>query len=266
MTMGALTDLARQTARAGRLIANILGGLLFLLFLAFVAGEGPFGLVASGERLHGLLVFALFAGLAVAWFAEGWGGLISVSSWVLLALTGGAAQWNSLFSIAAALGVLHLICWWRLRGAAYAGSSVPTLPGVLQIAIAAFVLLCVNEVFDNPPLFTPPLAPPAGNWSSGEASVVIGPEGSVTGTIGGARIIDGQILVNRTWFGRRMHWRTDYMIRGGLSEPIQIGSAKGDRFTAPVNLVNSELAGSLFLSHPGEPTPAALKLTKSANR
>ena len=62
--------------------------------------------------------------------------------------------------------------------------------------------------------------------------------------------MNGRIIYNRSWFGRLMHWRTDYLIMGKLS--------RGGRFTAPLTMRGVGLEGALFLSQ----KPLGLKLRK----
>src|ERR1017187_8180659 len=49
----------------------------------------------------------------------------------------------------------------------------------------------------------------------------IGPDGSVSGAVGNAALTNGQLAANRSWFGRLMNWRTDYVIRGTLSRVVE---------------------------------------------
>ena len=63
---------------------------------------------------------------------------------------------------------------------------------------------------------------------------------SVSGRIGDATLINGRIIYNRSWFGKLMNWRTDYLIVGNLP--------RGDRFTAPLTMTGVGLEGALFLS------------------
>jgi hypothetical protein len=45
-------------------------------------------------------------------------------------------------------------------------------------------------------------------------------DGSVTGTVGDAKLTDGHFLRNRGWWFRKLNLATDYIIRGGLDGPI----------------------------------------------
>jgi hypothetical protein len=235
---------------------------MVLFLLAFVFGEGPPPLarMTVREQLYWLGVVSLFLGLIVAWFREGWGGLLSVLGWGFLAVLAGKPVWNLLFSIPAAIGVLHLLCWWRLRGPAPLPAGVPKPILFLLAPLAVFVLLCANEIFGQPPLMTAAGQPPSGlvgTWyGNGSVPVLfaIAPDGSVSGAVGNQALTDGRLVPNRSWFGRLMHWRTDYLIRGALSQ--------GDRFMAPLVLRGPDLDGTLFPSHPGASEPLRMKLKK----
>ncbi|HEV3201749.1 MAG TPA: hypothetical protein VGZ73_27820 [Bryobacteraceae bacterium] len=284
-----LARLTWQAALAGRWTARIVGSLMVLFILTFVFGEGPPPLLrmTTREQLYALGMASLFLGLVVAWFREGWGGLISLLGWAFLAVLARRPAGDLPFSIPAAAGLLHLLCWWRLRGPAppreaanwATGPHVRTLILLLSISLGIFVLLSANEIFGQPPLMTaagPLPAEMVGTWSANltrvsrqplpdEILVVlnIGPDGSVSGTVGNARLTSGQLLPNRSWFGRLMNWRAPYEIRGALSQEVRAyGGTVGDRFTAGLDMKGSELRGALFLSHPGVPKPLGLSLTK----
>jgi hypothetical protein len=68
-----------------------------------------------------------------------------------------------------------------------------------------------------------------------DAVFTINPDASVSGRIGDATVMNARIIYNRSWFGRLMHWRTDYLI-------------VGDRFTAPLTPRGVGLEGTLFRS------------------
>jgi hypothetical protein len=267
-----------RAAVAGRWAARIFGTLLVLFLLAFVFGEGPPSLarMTTQERLYGLGLCALYLGLAVAWFREGWGGLLSVLGWVFLAAIARHAPLELPFSIPAGIGLFHLLCWWKLR---YPGPpAMPVNPKmairgavIAGVPFALFLLLCANEIFGDPPLMAGSAPPPAtvvGNWSGSlsgglAVAIVVADDGSVSGSVAGSPLIEGKFVRNRSWFGRLMHWRTAYLLRGRLAIPVDAGArAAGDRFSAPVNVEAGRLNGSLFLFHPGLAKPLRLFLTR----
>jgi hypothetical protein len=143
---------------------------------------------------------------------------------------------------------------------------------VAGVALAMFVLLCANEMFAQPPLMTPAFRPSpelVGSWQGDlklpqevAVDLRVDVDGSVHGAIGNAAVIEGRITFNRSWFGRLMNWRTDYLIRGRLSGALESGGAAGHRFAAPLNLRTSKLTGSMFLSNPRRPMPLRLELTR----
>jgi hypothetical protein len=243
--------------------------------------------MTAREQLYALGMGSLFLGLVVAWFWEGWGGLLSVLGWGLLAVLAKRPAWDLPFSIPAAAGLLHLLSWWRLRGSvlppeAANWASIPhvrTLFLFLLAILGAFVLLCANEIFGQPPLMTPAGPLPTeivGTWYANLTTVsgqplpdgilvvfTIGPDGSASGTVGDATLTNGRLRPNRSWFGRLMNWRAPYEIRGALSQEVRsYGETAGDRFAAGLSLRGSELHGALFLSHPGAPKPLGLNLKK----
>jgi len=118
---------------------------------------------------------------------------------------------------------------------------------VVGLAVVVFILLCANEMFGMPPLMTPALHPSpelVGTWEANPGSMdtvfTINPDASVSGRIGDATPINGRIIYSRSWFGKLMNWRTDYLIMGNLP--------RGDRFTAPLTMTGVGLEGALFLS------------------
>jgi hypothetical protein len=287
--MNPFARLTWQAALAGRWTARILGSLMVLFGLAFIFGEGPPPILrmTAREQLYALGMGSLFLGLVVAWFWEGWGGLLSVLGWGLLAVLARKPAWDMPFSIPAAMGFLHLLCWSRLRGPAPPPEAVnwATRPGVrtlflfMAAFLGTFLLLCANEIFGQPPIMAPSGPLPAGIVGTWHASLTtasgrplpdeipvvftIRSDGSVSGTVGNAALTNGQLLPNRSWFGRLMHWRTPYQIRGILSHEVHsYGGTAGDRFTAALSSEESELDGALFLSHPGTPKPLGLHLKR----
>lgn len=262
---------------------------MVLFLVAFVFGEGlpRFSRMTGWAQLYSLGMGSLFLGLILAWFWEGWGGLLSVLGWGSLAVLARRPPWGWVLTIPAAVGLLHLLCWWRLRGPApppgladsEKNARIRMLFPILWAILAAFLLLCANEMFGQPPLMTrtgPPPSEMVGTWQASLTTVsrqpladaipvafTIGPDGSVSGSIGNATLTNGQFVRNRSWFGRLMNWRTEYMIRGTLAQVVvTYGGAAGDRFSAPLEPKGAELHGALFLSHPGALKPLGLTLKR----
>jgi len=239
-----------RAAVVGRWIAFIFGSLMVLFFLAFFCGEGPprISQLTALEKLQFLAMGSLFLGLAVAWKWEGLGGLLAVAGFVaLVAISRSHLRLWALY-LPAAIGAVHIACWWRLRIGAPANLTPWHVPRnalfALGAALALFLLLCANEMFGQPPLMTPPLRPSGnlpGTWtgtSRPDIVLTLHEDASVTGTIAGAAIADARIAYGRSWFGKLMHWNADYVIRGRLS---------GRDFSAPLMATGQTLDGSLFL-------------------
>ena len=249
-----------RDAVIGRWTARIAGTLMALFFLAFSVGEGfpPIFRLPWRESLSVLALTAVAAGLLLAWKWEGLGGAVALAGIVVSTLLiGMRGIRTSLLLLPAAIGLLHVVCWWRLRSA-FVDWEVPRkVVAVIGLAVVVFVLLSANEIFGMPPLMTPAFHPSpnmVGTWEARlttmDAVFTIDADATVSGRIGDASLISARIVYNRSWFGRLMHWRTDYLILGKLS--------RGDRFTAPVMLTGADLEGSLFLSQ----QPLRLKLRK----
>src|ERR1035438_9716895 len=112
-----------RAATLGRWMALIFGTLMVLFFLAFFFGEGPphFSELTATERLQFAAMGALFLGLVVAWKWEGAGGLLTVAGFVALVLI--SRSHGNLWALdaPAAIAVVHIVCWWRLRAGSPAG-------------------------------------------------------------------------------------------------------------------------------------------------
>ena len=246
----------------GRWTARIAGTLIALFFLAFFIGEGFPNIfrLPWRESLSVLTISAVVVGLLLAWKWEGLGGAVVLAAVGLMPLIG-MMRGIGLFLVPAAIGLLHVVCWWRLRSAGMGWEVPRKILAVVGLAVVVFILLCANEMFGMPPLMTPALHPPpdmVGTWEANlptmDAVFTINPDASVSGSVGDATLIDGRIVYSRSWFGKLMHWRTDYLIMGQLS--------RGGRFTAPLTLRGVGLEGALFLSQ----QPLGLKLRKQQVR
>jgi len=208
-------------------LARIVGLLFALLFFAFVIGEGlptrwNATLIAQFLALAGIA-----CGLIVAWKWEGLGGAITLAAFCLLGVTNANfvtwARWSPFTVLPPAVGLLHVLCWLRLRGA-----SPGKLPRAIWIAFGAFVLLCANEVFGNPPLMTPrrPAHAMVGTWRSANVVLTVDPDGLLAGTIDGKGLGAARVVGNRSWFGKLMKWRTDYTVRGDVNGFLWLAGAR----------------------------------------
>jgi len=200
--MIALQVASWRAAVIGRWTARIAGALMLLLFLAFFFGEGPPNVsrLTSTERVQFLGMAGLFLGLAIAWKWEGLGGLLTVAGFTSLAAVSGVNPRAWALWVPAIAGAVHIASWGRLRAGPPAGLAPWRVPApscsLLLAALAAFLLLCANEMFGQPPLMTPALRPDRhllGAWqgstnyglypsvtSSKSVELLIHPEGLVT--------------------------------------------------------------------------------------
>jgi hypothetical protein len=274
--MIALQVASWRAAVIGRWTARIAGALMLLLFLAFFFGEGPPNVsrLTSTERVQFLGMAGLFLGLAIAWKWEGLGGLLTVAGFTSLAAVSGVNPRAWALWVPAIAGAVHIASWGRLRAGPPAGLAPWRVPRsvVLSLlaALAAFLLLCANEMFGQPPLMTPALRPDRhllGAWqgstnyglypsvtSSKSVELLIHPEGLVTGTIGDATLTGSRITYGRSWFGRLLHMNAPYIIKGKLASV----APGGDRFTVPLEIRGGVLEGTLFVRN----RPIGLTLTR----
>ena len=250
-----------RAAVIGRWTARIAGTLMALFFLAFFVGEGFPNIfrLSWRESLSVLALSAVVVGLLLAWIWEGLGGAVALAGMVVfMLLIGFRGVATGLLLVPAAIGLLHVVCWWRLRSAEMGWEVPRKILIVIGVAVVVFILLCANEMFGMPPLMTPAFHPPpdmVGTWEANlptmDAVFTINPDASVSGRIGNATVMNGRVAYNRSWFGRLMHWRSDgYLMIGKLS--------RGGRFTAGLMKTGVGLEGTLFLSQ----GPFGLKLRK----
>ncbi len=253
----------------GRLTALLLllfWGMFFVEHLSewFLRGDGRYP--PAWVSVHELFHFVMLAGLAMMLKWEKAGALVMIIATV--AFFGGIGfhgfPWIALINLApvGCFGIAWL-AEWRLRTTdAVAQGPQKLVLAVMGAAFTALVLLCANEMLGNPPLLTPALHSSSalvGSWqaraqawpgpSEIEVHLTVHADGTVSGEIGGASVAGARISGNRTWLGRRLHWRTDYVIQGELSGVV--GAApltNGDRLAAPLNLEGGDLVGSIFTS------------------
>ena len=198
-----------------RWITRLVGVLMILFLLTFVVahliadGPPPLSAISGRQTIYGLGLFTLYGGLAAAWFRPKWGGMISIAGWILMRFP---MDWPMLIPVV--IATMHLGVWWALRDL----ETVPPLPRKLAVAIftplALFGILSANEILGQPPLMSGSARAVAGTWSDEAARLIIAPDGAVSGTIGAEAIVGARLIPNRSWFGRLMHWRSDYIVRG----------------------------------------------------
>jgi hypothetical protein len=77
----------------------------------------------------------------------------------------------------------------------------------------------------------------------------IKPDGSVTGSVGDARLTEGRFLNNRGWLGRKLNIETDYIIKGHLHGPIIAAEAiTRARALMPLNFDGGLIKGGVATS------------------
>jgi hypothetical protein len=104
--------------------------------------------------------------------------------------------------------------------------------------------------------------PVAGHWE-GNARIIVSwcrqtnlnvavdihADGSVTGKIGDATLIDGRFEANRGWLGRKLNLATDYIITGKLDGAIvAVEGIVRDKVYIPINLKDSAFVGGINTS------------------
>jgi hypothetical protein len=77
----------------------------------------------------------------------------------------------------------------------------------------------------------------------------IEPDGSVTGSVGDARLTEGRFLKNRGWLRRKLDVETDYLIKGHLNGPIVAAEAiTRARVQMPLNFDGGLIKGGVATS------------------
>lgn len=249
-----------RAARVGRWVARIFGTLMVLLFLVLFFGEGPprFSQFTTREWLIFFAWVVLELGLILAWVWEGLGGLLTLAGFLFLGLLDRRVLGMGPVLLCAATGCLHLLCWWKLRARREPPpSSVRqrVFLAILWTGVGIIVLLLANEALLTPPLMTPAFKLPpvmVGAWQAKvkeiNVALSIRSDGALSGTIGDATVANGRIIGNRSWLGRTLNWRSDYLILGNLSGSVMASPPrKWRRFSAPINLGGNDLVGTLFL-------------------
>lgn len=96
-------------------------------------------------------------------------------------------------------------------------------------------------------------------------SLSIGNNQQVNGTVGEAVFEGCKVNQNRGWIGRKLHIKTDFLIRGRLNgTTFSRDSILKKSISIPFNIKNGELTGSLFNNNRSENLPiiSFLKLKK----
>lgn len=149
---------------------------------------------------------------------------------------------------------------------------------IIILCLVALALIAVAaEVSMTPPPFAPrhnPASTYAGEWR-GTARIwmpdqtqlplplhiTIGPDGTVRGSMGQARV-KARFEWNRSWLGRALHLRSDYVIIGEVSGFAR-GPAAGQQETLsiPLESEGTYLRGAVFIGKRG-PSQISLFLVR----
>ena len=80
-------------------------------------------------------------------------------------------------------------------------------------------------------------------------SVTIQSDGSVSGEIGDATLVNGVFKQSRGWLGRKLRVKTDYVLVGKLSGPlIAAEGIERSRVSIPVNFADGVFSGGVHTS------------------
>ena len=105
-------------------------------------------------------------------------------------------------------------------------NTTPPITGLIA-AFAALLIACNSQAAES---VTPAMV---GHWE-GNARIIVSwchqknlsvkvdihADGSVTGTVGDAKLTEGRFELNRGWLGRKLNLWSDYIITGNLDGPI----------------------------------------------
>ena len=256
-----------------RRTARTLGGIVAALFLVHIIGEGfpaP-SLLTIRDSFAVVGVTLSIIGLLLAWKWEGPGGALAILGYVVAAISHTTILASRVFGLLALTGILFLVCWWLTWK--QSGAEQLSLPNPLsglnhkQRRVAGYaggilLLLFTNEVFLTPPIMSTGvniLPTVAGHWE-GRSSIVSGwcnqrrlkvavtvhDDGAVDGSVGDAALEHGRFAANRTWIGKLLGWRSEYLITGELAgmivAPESIARAE---VKIPVTMTGTRLLGGV---------------------
>ena len=137
-----------------------------------------------------------------------------------------------------------------------------TPPDITRLIATLAILLPALTAWAAESVVTPAMV---GHWE-GNARIIVSwchqtnlpvkvdihADGSVTGTIGDAKLTEGRFESNRGWLLRKLNWATDYIIVGGLDGAII--AAEGitrARVKLPLNFSAGTFAGGVNTSGSG---------------
>jgi hypothetical protein len=137
--------------------------------------------------------------------------------------------------------------------------GVNTIPHISRLLVTLAILLTVLTSRATESVVTPAMV---GHWEGNArigmtwchqtnlpVKVDIHADGSVTGTVGDAKLTDGRFQRNRGWLLRKLNWATDYIIKGGMDGAIV--AAEGitrSSVKMPLNFSNGTFVGGVNTS------------------
>jgi hypothetical protein len=262
-----------------RWVAHVLSVLILFFFAVMMGGEVMQGQTPNLKPQE-ILFFAAVAvqliGLLIAFRKETPGGLMVLVGYLLQAVLLPRSALIPFFAVLPFTGLLRLSCAWFERHQAPPSHAVTgkrashRIALMVSLVVAVFLGLVSSEIFMSPPpLALRHVAVPAGlvgGWQ-GQARVAnawvrqrrlpvrlaVDASGMAEGTIGDARFLRGKLLPARSWFGRALRLKTDYVFVGRLEGPVIAAEAIRCDSTATIafDLAGDHLHGGLGLSCTG---------------
>jgi hypothetical protein len=78
-----------------------------------------------------------------------------------------------------------------------------------------------------------------GSWRDGDVQFAIATDGRVSGAVAQTQLATAQLSRNRSWFGRWLGWRSEYIIRGRLTDSRTV--------SVPFDARDATLRGAVFV-------------------
>ncbi|MGD0614280.1 MAG: hypothetical protein ABSA69_02425 [Verrucomicrobiota bacterium] len=134
-----------------------------------------------------------------------------------------------------------------------------TMPRITRLIATLAIALTALSSWATDGVVTPAMV---GHWE-GSARIIVSwchqtnlpvkvdihADGSVTGTLGDAKLTKGRFQQNRGWLGRKLNLATDYIITGNLNGPIVAAEdIKRERVMMPLNFTGGFFKGGVNTS------------------
>ncbi len=129
----------------------------------------------------------------------------------------------------------------------------------MAVSLWGAMLLTQNHVHADDSVALPAMV---GQWEGNARNIVIWcqqtnlpvavnihPDGTVTGKVGDATLGKARLKKNRGWLGRKLNWKTDYIIVGDLQGAILTQEGiKRSQLKMPLNFRGGAFVGGLHTS------------------